>query len=187
MNLGDINLVSIPVMVCLAQKAMSVAELSRTMHASPSAVRRWVRHLEDAGFIIRRWDNRYALIVVLRVENLPHVTNGDILPGDPGTVVFSPESGVSKGLIVRQDAESRVVQPKVVPTPAEAPYVAPTAPKRITVSARASKLAAHFKIPEWRRNMGEVSTGSVAPCGLCKTTTVVKYGNQPVCAPCARK
>ncbi len=187
MNLAGVDLVSIPILVALARKPMGKRELARVTGASMTTIKRWCNHLEDLGVIVRRWDEQYQLVVVLRVEKLPSIVDGQLKVGEPGAQVFAPDVGVATEPLVREDAISRVQVPQVEARPAAAPQVIANAPKRVPVSNHAKAVAQRLRVPEWRRNMGEVGTGPVGKCTSCNTSTVIKYGGTPVCPACARK
>lgn len=175
---------ALPILVAIARGALATGEVSHAVQMANSPVRRYLHALQDAGFIIQRWDKKWVVVVRLAAVKVP---------GTPGEVVYEPPPDAYEAAVATQPvppAPTPTEGPAALPRGILAPRVYTVAPAKgvPTVSATAKLASKRLNLPVWIKHRGEVGVGQkLEACEGCKRPTPVRYGTHVVCPVCARK
>lgn len=169
---------SFPVLVAISRGPHTTAELSRKLLVSRANVYNHLKRLEQLGYVVRRKvDNRWVLVVRVRMEGVPQTARGQVMPGQATEEVAldalpTATKQEPAGATQRAEAVSVAVQPSPVQAAGQG------------LSA-AGALAARFGVPEAGLD-GELAIGPIGQCKTCGRPTVLKYGDVRTCVACAR-
>lgn len=155
----DLPPLCLPVLAVLASRPQTIWQIKKLLMLNPVSIARRLKDLEAAGWVVKRSDNRWQMVVRLKPEPVKPVVP-DVPPA-------------------HQDAPGTIVQVPEVPE-FKATHLDPTA-------GRDSGLATHFRVPVELIGRGLVGAGTIAPCTICNKSTPLKYGGQAICPTCARR
>lgn len=163
------SFIAFPVLIALSHRAMTIRELSQALLISTDTVKRRVRELQAAGYVVQRLDRRWVQTTSLQIAGVPQPTSV------PGVGIQTPP--VAGTPIEFIPAHKRVEKPKPPPRPK---------PPKVSTLEASARLAMHFKAPTHIEGQGEIGIGAVTACGACGQDTPLKYGGS-LCAACARE
>ena len=158
-----------PIMQLLVARPSTIREISHTMLMSLSQVRRRLDSLVAKGFVVKRADNRWQLIVRLAVLDIPRATSL------PGMGLKTP------------DRES-FLEPLEAPQREQRAPATQDAEVAIPQPQRGNRKAAeYFGVPSYIEGVGELTVGTPAICNVCKNYTPIRYNDIPTCVVCVRE
>lgn len=171
---GAKEFVAFPVLVVLSRKPCTIGEISRTLLTSRASVSKHLKALERLGYVMKRADGRWVMIVRVRMEGLP--------VDEAGRVTRAPGERMQEVALsdipnpTRQEplGEAREVKGRQVVDP----------PPVVAAAGQQLSLAQRFGVPE-RNGDGELSLGPLQQCAICgKERTPLRYGTRATCKKC---
>lgn len=177
---------ALPVLVALSRRALTTGEVQKAVQMNGTGTRKYLLALQDAGFIIQRWDKKWVIVVRLAAVKVPG-TAGEIVY-EPAQDAQAPAGATQEGASAPTPDPPRSSAPRGVLLP---PVVATKLPPKRTgafqVSAAAKLAGERLKVPVWIRHRGEVAMAKgLEACQGCKRPTPLRYGAHPICPICAR-
>ena len=168
------DLLVFPILAALAKRPMNITETARALHLGIRETRDRLRALERIGYVVHRADNRWVVVVRLKIEGALKPVG---VPGiDAHLGVEATEGPEAVGTL--QDDLAALPLPHITREAVAAP---------VEVLTPVQKVARKLKVPEEIEGLGAVAVAAISKCLHCGKPTPLKYGVSALCAGCARE
>ena len=167
------ELLVFPILAALSKCPMNMMEIARALHLGLSTVKKRLHELEKVGYVVKRADNKWVVVVRLKIEGALKAVG---VPGIDDKLDVAVEEGPGGSGSLEDDLRGldfAHAKPEPVVKPVE-------------VLTASQKVARQFKVPEWIEGLGSVGIGAIVACLHCKKPTPLRYDRSALCATCAR-